>query len=98
MALSFLGLNLLSEDGAKKGIDTKNRVFATQGKKGCSWTNDAGFMGQADASGGGQNYLSAHLPVFGGLGTELFVSNAPKQNLLAQDRTLLFVTTANQLG
>lgn len=93
MALPNLGQNLLSEDGANQGIDVKNRVFATQGKNGCSPTNGAGFMLQADASGGGQNYLSVVLPVFGGLGIELFVSRAPEQYLLAQDRTLLFVTS-----
>jgi hypothetical protein len=58
MALRFLGQNILSEDGANKGIDAKNRVFDTQAHKDCSRTNDAGYTGKADASDGGQSYLS----------------------------------------
>ncbi len=58
MALTFLGQHILSEDDANKGIDAKNRVFATQANNDCSRTNDAGYTGTADASDGGQNYLS----------------------------------------
>lgn len=58
MALTFLGQHILSEDGANEGIGAKNRVFATQAHKDCSRTNDAGYTRKADASDGGQNYLS----------------------------------------
>lgn len=36
MALPISGQNLLSEEGLNEGCEVKNRVFETQGEKGCS--------------------------------------------------------------